>query len=503
MKTKYLYLTFAVFLLLFVSSVSAVATCTDTDGQSLTTKGTVSGTYINGVAWSFSDSCSVAYPNKVSEAYCVGTNPSSDWFDCPTGSSCADGKCVASTTTCSSQGGSCRDLCYFGEASIGILNCGTGLCCKTGVSLQKCAEGTTTYYCSGLDTTKRYICNSITGITQTESCPTNQQCSNGNCVAKTYTPTCTDTDGSSLTTRGTVSGIFSNGVSYFTNDYCSVAFPDKVSEQVCLTDPNPLYGKVPSADWVACPTGTKCANGACVAPTTTCSSIGGTCKDICSVGTIAGGKLDCTNNYDCCIKGAITTCPPGTELPKAVPNDPHSYYICDGGVTSKVQCKGTATFSQGILCYGATSEGGKFIDGLLTPIGDALHSVIDPIFGINQTMCNTCSDWLLSKVGVKQCNAGFLSNITFGLLGKGLSCTVSLIKWGIIILAVIFLIFFLKEYSTKLKTFKSNRGLAWIVSIIVALLVGFMLFLFLNSILFWIVIAVIILIVFLRIYLRF
>ena len=418
------------FLITFVSATTP--TCTDTDGQTLTTKGTVSGIYQNGASYSFKDICSVQYPNKVSEGFCIGTDPASAWQTCPSGNNCVDGACISSSTTCSSQGGSCRDLCFNDEGSIGILNCNGGnLCCKRGVQVQTCPSGTTTYHCEGFDMTKKFICDASTGISQSQQCGANQLCSNGQCVKSTtgsVTPTCTDTDGTSVSTKGTVSGNDENGHSYFINDYCSIEDSSKVSEQICS-------GSSPSSIWSNCPTNTKCANGKCVASSTTCASIQGSCKDFCAVGEIAGGKLDCTNNFDCCVKGTITNCPAGTEQPRCTA-DPRKYLVCSGGVTHEIQCKGDATCSQGIACYGLGSytATGSFLDSL----GTSLHNVIDPILGINQTQCNTCTDWLLNKVGVKQCNAGFLSNITFGLIGVGgISCTTSLIKWIILILVTI------------------------------------------------------------------
>ncbi|MBI2151374.1 hypothetical protein HYU21_01460 [Candidatus Woesearchaeota archaeon] len=78
-----------------VSGPNCAASCSDSDGDSLTTFGTVSYAYSDGRTGSISDSCSAM--NSVNEAKCSGSNPVLLGGICAFGDSCREGQCVLLT----------------------------------------------------------------------------------------------------------------------------------------------------------------------------------------------------------------------------------------------------------------------------------------------------------------------------------------------------------------------------------------------------------------------
>jgi len=171
-----------------LGEISYQSSCTDSDnGKNIDVKGKVSGKFANGNTYTNFDYCSVTDRSRVSEGTCVDTNgdgikesPNSEWINCQSGTICIDGACITETseTTCSNQGGICEDLCSEGRISIGFLDCGEGLCCKKGVVIGECFEGTTRPYCSDLIAENEYfICEG--GITFTKQCKGDYKCSDG------------------------------------------------------------------------------------------------------------------------------------------------------------------------------------------------------------------------------------------------------------------------------------------------------------------------------------
>jgi hypothetical protein len=196
-KLKLILLTFTILLTLsvFIGLSSAVTpTCTDTDGGiKLTTKGTVSGVFSSGQPYSFADRCGTD-SKHVLEGYCInpdtgdmgGTHPVSIIKDCASSSVCSDGVCVSNNPSCASVGGTCRDVCSYGEYIIQSSGCSkeSDLCCKPG-EIMPCPPGTEEWYCSKDNPTKRFKC--INGNPISEDCGKNAlghqfYCEDGACV---------------------------------------------------------------------------------------------------------------------------------------------------------------------------------------------------------------------------------------------------------------------------------------------------------------------------------
>jgi len=67
--------------------------CWDSDAVNISTYGVVIGQRNNGTWQAFPDYCETSY--HVVENYCLGISPTSLGFNCTTGSTCSDGRCVA------------------------------------------------------------------------------------------------------------------------------------------------------------------------------------------------------------------------------------------------------------------------------------------------------------------------------------------------------------------------------------------------------------------------
>lgn len=67
------------------------ATCTDTDGEKHTTKGTVSGIKEDGSTFTYTDRCSLT--GNVYEYWCESNEPHSAEAPCSSGKTCSDGAC--------------------------------------------------------------------------------------------------------------------------------------------------------------------------------------------------------------------------------------------------------------------------------------------------------------------------------------------------------------------------------------------------------------------------
>jgi len=465
-------------------TVLAAQTCTDTDGGiNLGTFSTVSGTYSNGQAYSVSDFCSTSEANKISESYCVnadtgeigGNYQTSIWKYCPSGEICQSGKCVSQTgTTCSSSGGSCRDLCYSGEQSIGILSCtGGDICCKT--STLSCQPGTTSYYCSSTNPHARFKCTN--GITFSSLCNSGEICQSGDCVKEPVyvTPTCSDTDGKDTTTKGKVQGTSASGDDYFFYDLCSITDPSKVSEGSCS-------GNMGVSEWISCPSGSTCSDGACISSSEveSCTDLNGECKDICGIGEVAigtGSAFSCENTYSCCRSQETRSCPTGTERPSCDDKNPFEYTICKNGMVTTVTCKNNHKCTDGLLCYGLTGESDnpivKFFDGIKNIIDKAK----DDIFGSEAT-CKNCDAFAMSITVGKilpsyTCEAKIISIPP----QTATTCALSLLKLLFIPLAFVVVFVYINKFSSKFKSLRKNKKLQIILGLVLALIISYILYL--------------------------
>lgn len=145
----------------------AVKTCVDSDGGVIRdVKGTVSGEYVNGQAYSFTDRCQganqVEYNCKSPSAMGVLNS------QCPRGSACTDGACVS--------------LCGNGRVDP-TENCGT---CPADASCgagQECSNNACVALCGNSRVDEGETCSSCAGDVR---CAADRQCQNGQCVVQPF-----------------------------------------------------------------------------------------------------------------------------------------------------------------------------------------------------------------------------------------------------------------------------------------------------------------------------
>lgn len=200
-----------------VVSQQQYASCSDSDGgQNLQVAGTVTGRYSNGNSFILTDTCSSNNPSQVSEAYCVGQDPSSSWKQCLSGQICSAGKCVTSSnnpTNPSSQA-ICSDTdggdniftkgYVSGKYSNGQSFGSYDFCSLTDAS--KVSEGVC------LDANGDGIKESIS--TSWKQCLIGQVCQDGACVVKSAGTSCSASGGTcqSICSQGSANiGVLSCG----------------------------------------------------------------------------------------------------------------------------------------------------------------------------------------------------------------------------------------------------------------------------------------------------
>ncbi|HII15372.1 MAG TPA: hypothetical protein HA362_03585 [Nanoarchaeota archaeon] len=87
--------------ILLIECATAEPSCTDSDGENLTTAGEVTGVDAEGISFAYTDMCIPEgidgvpeYPRGILESICVGTDPATRTTACPEGTVCASGRCV-------------------------------------------------------------------------------------------------------------------------------------------------------------------------------------------------------------------------------------------------------------------------------------------------------------------------------------------------------------------------------------------------------------------------
>ena len=431
-------------------------------------------------------------PSGTTTPYCSSLDPNgyyqcsggiTNHYTCPSGKTCSNGQCISTTPTCPS--GTTTPYCssidtngYFqcnpSTGKTDHYSCSSGETCSNGQCVKSnpipltCPSGTTTPYCSSINPNAYFQCSD--GITYNYACPSGKTCSNGQCISTT--PTCP-----SGTTTPYCSSIDTNG--YF---QC-----------------NPSTGKT---DHYSCSSGETCSNGQCVA--NTCPP--GTTNPYCSALDFNGyfqcnpstGKTDhykCTDTTDTCVQDVgcqgtkdRTDCTEPLSDPYCSSLDPNGYYQRCGQLTLHYSCRSGYQCSDGSKCFheGAFPSGDT-LDDLLKEIKNKTETVIDDLFGKeNKTeKCQTCNQWLLNKIGLKQCEPTLFNKITLGLF-ESLSCSIFFVKIGIIVLFTFIMIFVNKKIARKMI---DSEGGAWFSGIVTALIMGFILYITVMSILFYIVLA--------------
>lgn len=224
-------------------SSSSSTSCTDTDGGSnLNVVGTTSGgvgTYAN---TQNTDSC---FSGQLKEWYCISNQQYFTYSNCPSGSTCNNGACVAPSACTDSDGG--QNTAVQGTTS-------------GGGSMYANTQNTDS--CVSTNRVREWYCNAQTNsqIYSTLTCsPGYYNCNNGACVAP---PACTDSDdGQNTAVQGTTIGQDAsayNAVSTHT-DSCFNQYT--LVEGFC----NPNTPSVRNTQQISCTAlGKTCQNGACV-----------------------------------------------------------------------------------------------------------------------------------------------------------------------------------------------------------------------------------------------
>lgn len=183
----------------------------------------------------------------VIEQYCNADGSQGyEIYKCPNG--CSNGACISNNPACiktDSSNNTYTNISAKGKIS-GFRDNGISFgpaydyCYRDGRLIE--------YYCK-MDTPNfndNYAFKYIT-------CPAGTSCLDGACIAK-----CIDTDNGNYSVKGTISGIKDNGTSFGPrDDYC---YKDgRLIEYYCKLDIFDNY----KFDYVTCPAGTKCSDGAC------------------------------------------------------------------------------------------------------------------------------------------------------------------------------------------------------------------------------------------------
>jgi len=190
--------------------------CEDSDGMDVHTKGTVTKGNLT-----YTDSCS---DEGVVEYYCADGQIASMTTSCPSGYECSDGACVAAGCVDTEEGTS---VSIAGTVTKGDR-----------VYADSCYDADTVleYYCSGGEVKSQY-----------SDCSAGYYCNEGICEESTD---CEDSDGGQkIYTKGTIT----KGSSTY-SDYC--IDDDTVYEYFCN------FNYIAS-DWIDCPSGYECDDGAC------------------------------------------------------------------------------------------------------------------------------------------------------------------------------------------------------------------------------------------------
>ncbi len=279
-------------------------TCEDSEGvgiQNVSIAGNASVTLDGNKVSVAKDTC--ASETQVYEYYCkssTSSSISSKVKNCPAGTTCSEGACVASSqqaaaTTCTDSDGG-QDLNVKGNASLtlnGVVAssitdaCGTGNYAYSYVQEAYCTTSTEGY---------------ATTASQSTKCPADKKCVDGACVARTIG--CIDSDGGqNVDVKGNATaddvGRLNPTVSV---DSCFNS--THVKEAFCTSSTSTFT----SSKKIACPSGV-CQNGACIAPgsqvtqTPICSS-GCASPPVCGPGQIlnpSGSQYTLTQNGQQCV----------------------------------------------------------------------------------------------------------------------------------------------------------------------------------------------------------
>ena len=252
--------------------VAGKNSCSDTDnGQDLTTKGTVTATGGDGKVNTSTDYCPGLSPSKtVIEMSCNANNMNvTTWSDCPSGTSCKEGACVAQVTNTCSDNDPTQDITIKGTMS------GTN----------SSGEYSQYDFCSGSDYINQYACKSDNsgGVYSQSKCSSGTSCKDGACVKPDSTPVANETpvgDGSSTpavtcklqnspassSKKNTVT--CTDGLSV--TDYCL----DTKNVVDYSVSKNKLVNKT-----IKCSTGKSCKDGACVKSSSGDEGAGLSCTD--------------------------------------------------------------------------------------------------------------------------------------------------------------------------------------------------------------------------------
>ena len=198
-------------------------------------------------------------------------------------------------------------------------------------------------YCvSGSKVMEYYCFDKINPLAISEECGEGKTCKDGACIKKeTSVPKCTDTDGSNLNKKGTVSGTTLDGTQYSESDSCSA--DGGVNEFVCT----PTGYKTAK---LSCGEGKTCKDGACVAVTQTCTETDeGSILD--KKGTVSGidasgAKYSYTDSCDGTVNVKEYYCVSGAMSESL--NSPYAYAIksCETGYS----CSNGACVSKQKAC---------------------------------------------------------------------------------------------------------------------------------------------------------
>lgn len=220
------------------SGVCAEVTCSDSDGgKNVNAKGE---TKLSNSTKSAVDVC--AWNGKVRENYCEGYKNLTIDLDCPSGTSCKDGACVAGTNSCSDSDGG-TDLTIKGTVTA------TGADGKVNKS---------TDFCSGTANILEMSCNTNNmNKTSWESCPLGSSCKDGACVAD-------EDDGPSTPT---VKCTVSNSPATTSKKNKVTCTNGTVVEDFCIDNSTLSDYKVKkdliSQSTIKCGAGKICSNGLC------------------------------------------------------------------------------------------------------------------------------------------------------------------------------------------------------------------------------------------------
>ncbi|MDD5172490.1 MAG: hypothetical protein PHF60_05660 [Candidatus ainarchaeum sp.] len=248
----------------------------------------------------------------------------------------------------------------------------------TGVYEDSCESGASV---------REYYCEGATMKSDVEACAPGYTCSSGACILKPPSNVthaihlCTETDeGDDIWTAGT---LIYEGANY--SDACQGVY--NILEYYCENDSMRQKS-------VGCGTGSKCQDGACVAPERTCSDsdlsdtliIGTTteyaggivvttkmdyCLDndtrneyYCEGGRLANRSMDCPQDTYCASGACVSVCDDKDdgadyETASSVKDSTgtHSDYCVDYTVLMEYVCSGTGAVAQEYTCSGACADG--------------------------------------------------------------------------------------------------------------------------------------------------